>query len=197
MNSISSSIIVPARLVFLMWAAYYVDRLLPGEFAVYGLLPRTLWGLMGIVTAPLLHGSVAHLVSNTMPLLILGTVLYMFYDRIAGRVFLQCYFLTGVLVWLFGRPFYHIGASGLIYGLASFLMFFGLFRRDFRSLLISIIIVIFYGSIFTECCLPKPKFPGNRICWEEWLAFIMPSTPGLTNESAIFSATGTRARIFM
>lgn len=148
MNSISSSIIVPSRLVFLMWAVYYVDRLLPGEFAIYGLLPRTVRGLLGIVTAPLLHGSVAHLVSNTMPLLILGTVLYMFYDRIAGRVFLQCYFLTGLLVWLFGRPFYHIGASGLIYGLASFLMFFGLFRRDFRSLLISIIIVIFYGSIF-------------------------------------------------
>ena len=148
MNSISSSIIVPARLVFLMWAVYYVDRLFPGEFAIYGLLPRTARGLIGIVTAPLLHGSVAHLVSNTMPLLILGTVLYMFYDRIASRVFLQCYFLTGLLVWLFGRPFYHIGASGLIYGLASFLMFFGLFRRDFRSLLISIIIVIFYGSIF-------------------------------------------------
>ena len=148
MNSISSSIIVPARLVFLMWAVYFLDSIYPVELAVFGILPRTLRGLIGIATAPLLHGSVAHLVSNTMPVLILATVLYMFYDRIASRVFLQCYFFTGLLVWLFGRPFYHIGASGLIYGLASFLMFFGLFRRDFRSLLISIIIVIFYGSIF-------------------------------------------------
>ena len=164
MNSISSSIIVPARLVFLMWAVYYLDRLFPGEFGVFGILPRTLRGLIGIVAAPLLHGSVAHLVSNTMPLLILGTVLYMFYDRIASRVFLQCYFLTGLLVWLFGRQFYHIGASGLIYGLASFLMFFGLFRRDFRSLLISIVIVIFYGSIFYGVL---PTQPG--VSWESHL----------------------------
>lgn len=164
MNSISSSIIVPARLVFLMWAVYYVDKLYPGDFSVFGILPRTVQGLIGIVTAPLLHGSVAHLVSNTMPLLILGTVLYMFYDRIAGRVFLQCYFFTTLLVWLFGRQFYHIGASGLIYGLASFLMFFGLFRRDFRSLLISIIIVIFYGSIFYGVL---PMQPG--VSWESHL----------------------------
>jgi membrane associated rhomboid family serine protease len=147
-----------------MWAVYYVDKLLPGSFAVYGLLPRTTVGLIGIATAPLLHGSVGHLVSNTMPLLILGTVLYMFYDRVAGKVFLQCYLLTGLLVWLFGRPFYHIGASGLIYGLASFLMFFGLFRRDFRSLLISIVIVIFYGSIFYGVL---PTQPG--VSWESHL----------------------------
>ena len=95
MNSISSSIIVPARLVFLMWAVYYVDKLFPGQFGVFGILPRTVHGLIGVFAAPLLHGSVAHLVSNTMPLLILGTVLYMFYDRIASRVFLQCYLLTG------------------------------------------------------------------------------------------------------
>ena len=148
MNSISSSIIVPARLVFLMWAVYFVDTLYPVDFAVFGILPRTVHGLIGILTAPLLHGSVAHLVSNTMPVLILGTVLYMFYDRIASRVFVQCYFYTGALVWMFGRASFHIGASGLIYGLASFLVFFGLFRRDFQSLLISIIIIIFYGSIF-------------------------------------------------
>ena len=164
MKSISSSIIVPARLVFIIWAVYFVDTLYPLSLSVYGILPRTLVGVIGIVTAPLLHGSVAHLVSNTMPLLILGTVLYMFYDRIASRVFLQCYFLTGLLVWLFGRPFYHIGASGVIYGLAAFLMFFGLFRRDFRSLLISIIIVIFYGSIFYGVL---PNQPG--VSWESHL----------------------------
>ncbi len=148
MKTISSSIIVPARLVFLMWAVYFIETTFMINLSVYGILPRTLDGLVGIVMAPLLHGSVAHLVSNTMPLLIFGTMLYMFYDRIASRVFLQCYFVTGALVWLFARPAYHIGASGLIYGLASFLIFFGFLRKDFKSLLISIIIMIFYGSLF-------------------------------------------------
>ena len=164
MKPISSSIIVPSRLVFIIWAVYFVSTLFPLGFLSYGLMPRSLVGAVGIITAPLLHGGVAHLVSNTMPLLILGTVLYMFYDRIASRVFLQCYFLTGVLVWLFGRPFYHIGASGLIYGLAAFLMFFGLFRRDFQSLLISIVIVLFYGSIFYGV-LPNQ----SGVSWESHL----------------------------
>lgn len=148
MKTISSSIIVPARLVFLIWAVYFIETTFFINLTIYGILPRTIDGLVGIATAPLLHGSVAHLVSNTMPLLILGTMVYMFYDRIANRVFLQCYFVTGALVWLFARPSFHIGASGLIYGLASFLIFFGFFRKDFKSLLISIIIMIFYGSLF-------------------------------------------------
>lgn len=131
-----------------MWAVYFLEVTFQISLSIYGILPRTLYGLIGILTAPLLHGSVGHLVSNTMPLLILGTMLYMFYDRIANRVFLQCYFVTGVLVWLFARPSFHIGASGLIYGLAFFLIFFGFFRKDFKSLLISLIIMVFYGYLF-------------------------------------------------
>lgn len=148
MKSISSSIIVPSRIVFIMWAIYFIEITFHISLTIYGILPRTLYGLIGILAAPLLHGSVSHLVSNTMPLLILGTMLYMFYDRIANRVFLQCYFLTGCLVWLFARPSFHIGASGLIYGIAFFLIFFGLFRKDFKSLLISLVIMIFYGYLF-------------------------------------------------
>lgn len=148
MKTISSSIITPSRIVFIMWAIYFIEITFHFSLTIYGILPRTLYGLIGILTAPLLHGSVSHLASNTMPLLILGTMLYMFYDRIANRVFFQCYFLTGCLVWLFARPAFHIGASGLIYGLAFFLIFFGLFRKDFKSLLISLVIMIFYGYLF-------------------------------------------------
>ena len=163
-QSISSSIIVPSRLVFLMWGVFFLDQLYPVDLAMFGILPRTIRGLIGIFTAPLLHGSVAHLVSNTMPVIILGTVLYMFYRRIANRVFLQCYFLTGLLVWLFARTSIHIGASGLIYGLAFFLIFFGLFQRDFKSLLISIVILIFYGGIFYGV-LPTQSY----VSWESHL----------------------------
>lgn len=148
MKTISSSIIVPSRLVFFIWAIFFIEITFRINLAWFGIFPRTLSGLIGVFTAPLLHQNVAHLVSNTMPLLILGTMLYMFYDRIANRVFFQCYFLTGLLVWLFARPSFHIGASGLIYGLAFFLIFFGLFRKDFKSLAISLVIMIFYGSLF-------------------------------------------------
>ncbi|MGB3587615.1 MAG: rhomboid family intramembrane serine protease [Tunicatimonas sp.] len=164
MQSISSSMLVPARLVFLMWGTFVLDQLYPIDLAMFGVLPRTIRGLIGIITAPLLHGSVAHLVSNTMPVLILGTVLYMFYRRVATQVFLQCYFFTGILVWLFARTSIHIGASGLIYGLAFFLIFFGLFQRDFKSLLISIVILIFYGGIFYGV-LPTQSY----VSWESHL----------------------------
>lgn len=164
MQSISSSIIVPARLVMFMWAILLFEYTYKIDFALFGIMPRTINGLLGILTAPLLHGSIQHLVSNTIPLLFLGTMIYMFYDRIANRVFLQCYLLTGVLVWLFARPAFHIGASGLIYGLASFLIFFGFFRRDFKSLIISIIIVVIYGSLFYGV------FPSQRgVSWESHL----------------------------
>ncbi|MEO0333194.1 MAG: rhomboid family intramembrane serine protease, partial [Bacteroidota bacterium] len=83
---------------------------------------------------------------------------------VANRVFLQCYFFTGILVWLFARTSIHIGASGLIYGIAFFLIFFGLFQRDFKSLLISIIILIFYGSIFYGV-LPTQSY----VSWESHL----------------------------
>ncbi|MEM8964955.1 MAG: rhomboid family intramembrane serine protease [Bacteroidota bacterium] len=164
MQSISSSMLVPSRLVFLMWGVFFLDQLYPIDLAMFGILPRTIRGLIGIVTAPMLHGSVAHLVSNTMPVLILGTVLFMFYRRVANRVFLQCYFFTGILVWLFARTSIHIGASGLIYGIAFFLIFFGLFQRDFKSLLISIIILISYGSIFYGV-LPTQSY----VSWESHL----------------------------
>lgn len=164
MQSISSSMLVPSRLVFLMWGVFFLDQLYPIDLAMFGILPRTIRGLLGILTAPMLHGSVAHLVSNTMPVLILGTVLFMFYRRVANRVFLQCYFFTGVLVWLFARTSIHIGASGLIYGIAFFLIFFGLFQRDFKSLLISIIILISYGSIFYGV-LPTQSY----VSWESHL----------------------------
>jgi len=164
MQNISSSIVVPARLIMLMWAILLFEYTYRIDFALFGIWPRTIRGLIGIVTAPMLHGGIRHLASNTIPLLFLGTMLYMFYDRIANRVFLQCYFLTGVLVWIFGRSAFHIGASGLIYGLASFLVFFGIFRQDFKSLLISLIIMVIYGSLFYGVL---PSQPG--VSWESHL----------------------------
>lgn len=141
------SFAIPFRLVFIMWAAYILGTTIHFDLAVLGIYPRTFTGMIGILFAPMIHGSLVHLISNTLPLLFLGTILFMFYDRIARQVFFQCYFFTNILVWIFARPSYHIGASGLVYGLAAFLISFGIFKKDFRSLFISAIILVLYGSL--------------------------------------------------
>lgn len=160
------SSIIPARLVFLMWLAFTLQYLYGFNLTLLGIKPRTIEGLAGILFAPMIHGSRTHLVSNTVPLLILGTVLFFFYERIGRTVFVRCYFFTNILVWLLSpRMSYHIGASGLIYGLSAFLIFFGFLRRDFLSLLISIGVILAYGGIFYGI-LPM----DNGVSWESHLA---------------------------
>ncbi len=130
-----------------MWSVYFTEIVFHLNLGFLGVWPREYFGLIGIITAPMIHGNSLHLLSNTIPLLFLGSTLFLFYQRIAGKVFFLCYIITGMLVWLFGRPTFHIGASGVIYGLAFFLIFFGFFRKDIRSLFISIVMVIFYGGL--------------------------------------------------
>ncbi|MFA0964239.1 rhomboid family intramembrane serine protease [Roseivirga sp. BDSF3-8] len=167
-SDIMASIIVPARLVFIMWLMFFIEVISPLEFGFLGILPRTKEGLIGIVTSPVIHGSYLHIISNTFPILILGSTLYFFYDKIASKVFLRCYFLTGILVWLFGGgSTIHIGASGVVYGIAFFLTFFGFFRKDFKSIAISLITLLAYGGLFYG---------------------LLPTQPGISYESHLLGA---------
>ncbi|GAB4234407.1 MAG: hypothetical protein Tsb0034_08010 [Ekhidna sp.] len=156
-----------------MWLVFTLEYYLKTDLGFLGIYPLQLSGLVGVFTAPLIHGSFNHLMSNTLPLLVLGGSLYFFYGRVAPRVFLYSYFFTNILVWCFGRPFYHIGASGLVYALASFLIFFGFFSKNFKSVLISAVTIFFYGSLayglFTL---------DSRISWESHL---MGAVVGLAN----------------
>src|SRR6186713_2418601 len=146
-SSIFGSAIVPLRLTFLMWATFYLESKIGLPLFGFGIEPRTFHGLIGIFTAPLIHGDILHLISNTLPLLFLGSVLFFFYEKIGGIVFFRSYFWTNILVWIFGRHgTNHIGASGVVYGLAFFLIFFGIFRRDLTSILITIGVIIMYGG---------------------------------------------------
>jgi membrane associated rhomboid family serine protease len=165
-NSFFGSSAVPFRLVFIMWAVFSLQFFYGLDLGWLGIKPRSLIGLIGIFTAPLIHGSLSHLISNTLPLLFLGSVIFFFYERIGGIVFFRCYFITNVLVWIFSpRASYHIGASGLVYGLSSFLIVFGFLRNDLISLLISVGILIIYGGIFYGVLPTDP-----RISWESHLA---------------------------
>lgn len=149
-----------------MWLVFSIEFFYGYDFGWLGIKPRSFSGLIGILTAPLIHGNLAHLISNTVPLLFLGSVLFFFYSRIGGIVFFRCYIFTNLLVWLLSpRVSYHIGASGLIYGISSFLIFFGLIRKDFWSLTISVVVLIMYGGIFYGILPMDP-----RISWESHLA---------------------------
>lgn len=156
-----ASIVPPLRFVFLMWLFFTVETTFGLDLGYMGIKPRTWDGTLGIVLAPLLHGSLWHIISNTFPMLFLGVVLYLFYRNIATQVFLQCYLFSGVLVWLFARDLYHIGASAVAYGLAGFLMSMGFFRRDLKSILITLVIIFMYGGLIYGVV---PTRPG--VSWE-------------------------------
>lgn len=158
------SLVIPIRFVVILWAVYALGLILPFDLALLGIYPRLFQGMIGILFAPVVHGNMLHLISNTIPLLFLGIILFLFYDRIARKVFFQCYFFTNILVWIFARPSLHIGASGLVYGLASFLIFFGMFRKDFKSIVISLIILVLYGGLVYGIF---PQQPG--VSWESHL----------------------------
>ncbi len=156
-QGIYRSIWIPLRLVLIMILFFVVNRYLQVDLRILANLPRTLEGLPGILFAPLIHVSSFHLLANIFPILCLGTITYWFYPGIAGKVFLRNYLVPMVLVWLFARPTYHVGASGLVYGLAFFLIFYGLFRKDFKSLLISIVILLFFGGLFYGILPSEPS----------------------------------------
>ncbi len=164
-----ASSVVPFRLVFLMWLVFSIEFFYRIDLSFLGIRPRSATGLLGLVFAPVLHGDYLHLLSNTVPLLFLGSALYFFYGRIAGSVFARCYFITNLLVWMFSpRLSYHIGASGLIYGLAAFLIVFGLVRAEVLSLLLSVSVAVVYGGIFYGVLPSDP-----RVSWESHLAGAM------------------------
>lgn len=129
-----------------------------------GILPRNFSGLVGIFTSPLIHGGFSHLISNTAPLIFMGLGIFYFYPKVAYKVFTIIYLGTGILVWIFAREVYHIGASGIIYGFVSFLFFSGIFRKDNRSIALALIVILFYGGLIWGV-LPIEK----GVSWESHL----------------------------
>jgi membrane associated rhomboid family serine protease len=166
------------RFVALLWLIMLVETTFRISLAGFGIQPRDTFGLVGILLAPLLHGNFYHLLSNTIPLIILGTALFLLYPSVAYTVFSACYFFTNALVWLVARSnTVHIGASGLVYGIAFFLMTIGLFKKDFKSLAVSIIVAFFYSGIALGVL---PIVPG--VSWESHL---MGALVGIGSASAL------------
>ena len=158
------SVLLTIAFVGILWAIKSWEYAAAADLSYLGIYPRTLKGSIGILTAPFIHGDVQHLISNSFPLVVLGTGLLFFYRPIALEVFSVIYFATGLWVWAIARPAFHIGASGLVYGLAAFLFFIGLLRKDARSLAVSLVVVFLYHGLFAGI------FPlSTKVSWESHL----------------------------
>jgi membrane associated rhomboid family serine protease len=140
------SLMYPIAFVTLLWVIKLYEVLADDSLAWFGIYPRTIHGLIGVMAAPLLHADYDHLLSNTIPLLILGSIIFYFYRSIAFQVFFWVYVMTGIWVWAAARDSYHIGASGILYGFVAFLFFSGVFRKDTRLLALSLFVVFLYGG---------------------------------------------------
>jgi len=154
----------PILAVAFLWLVHLwqmVDMFDPG---MYGIMSRRIWGLRGIVTGPLVHGSWKHLISNSVPLFVLTFMSFYFYRKVAMQAFWLIYFLTGISVWLFARPVSHIGASGVVYGLVAFIFWNGIFRRSLRSIILAAVVMLLYSGMFMGV-LPDQE----GISWESHL----------------------------
>ena len=133
--------------VALLWLVELLNEGLDLGLQRFGVQPREFAGLPGILLAPLLHGSFAHLLTNSLPLLVLGTVMLHLYPNSALKVIPAVYLGPGIAVWLFAKASsIHVGASGLVYGLVSYIFVAGVIRRDRRAIAASLLVSFLYGS---------------------------------------------------
>ncbi|MEC4115182.1 rhomboid family intramembrane serine protease [Myroides pelagicus] len=157
-------------LVGIVWFVFGLQSL--GLFThCYGVIPWRIEGIKGIFLSPLLHGNLNHIISNTLPLFILNTLLFVFYKRQAYTVLILGWLISGILLWLLPDFAYfktgvyscHIGASGLIYMLASYLFFSGIFLRDLILVIVSVVIAIIYGSLLYGIF---PSLVDSGVSWQ-------------------------------
>jgi len=163
-TTLRQAIRYPVYFVILMWSVHIIKVFGGFNWDVYGIHPREADGLIGILMSPLLHSGFKHLMSNTIPLFLMFTLISLFYSKVAKISFLAIYLLTGISVWFFGRHVYHIGASGVVYGLISFVFWSGIFRKNFKSVILTLIIIFLYSGYIAGV------FPGQEgISWESHL----------------------------
>ncbi|MDH5366080.1 MAG: rhomboid family intramembrane serine protease [Cyclobacteriaceae bacterium] len=156
------SVLYVISFILIIWIVKILEYTTDSDFSSFGIFPRTFHGSIGIFISPFIHGDLYHLFTNTFPLIILGIGILYFYPKIGIQVILLIYIMTGFLVWVAAREAFHIGASGIVYGMFAFLLTGGFIRRDRRTLSISLAILFLYGgSMFSGL---TPTVEG--ISWE-------------------------------
>jgi membrane associated rhomboid family serine protease len=166
-NTFRRSLAITTGFIALLWGLHLFGYLTGTDLHSAGVYPRYLPGMAGILSAPLIHGSWPHLVGNSLPLLLLGSMLIYGYPRSRWFALAGIWLLSGVGVWLFARGSYHFGASGLTHGMFFYLFVGGILRRDKRSAAILMVAFYMYGGM---------------------LLTIFPRDPSVSFESHLFGA---------
>jgi membrane associated rhomboid family serine protease len=161
-----NSIIFPLIMLLIIWLVKIIEFSQQTNFDFLGIYPLKAKGLAGIIFSPFIHGDFKHLYANSIPLFILMTALFYFYKEIGWKIFLFIYLTTNVWVWVMARPAWHIGASGLIYGLASFIFVSGIIRKHSRLMAVSMFVLFLYGGLVWGIF---PNFYQEDISWESHL----------------------------
>lgn len=159
------SLLFPAVFVLLLWIVKIIEQTSGLSFVEFGIYPRHINGLQGVLFSPFIHSDFSHLISNSLPFFILGFMLIYFYRRISYRIFFLLYILSGISTWFMGREAWHIGASGVVYALAAFHFVSGIIRSDVRLLTLSAIVVFLYGGLVWGLLPIRPE-----ISWEGHLS---------------------------
>ncbi len=147
-----------------MWAVKLYESFSLSKLSRHGIYPREWDGILGIITGPFVHSDYEHLLSNTVPIFMLSAVVVYFYRRVAVPTLFLIQLLTGFAVWLFARPSYHIGASGVVYGLVSFVFWSGIFRRNMKSIVLALSALVLYSGYFHGILPTK-----DGVSWESHL----------------------------
>ena len=134
--------------LIIIWSVKIFEIVFDYDFTEYGVLPRKFNGLTGILFSPLIHSDVNHLLSNSLPVIILCLLIFNFYSQIAKKILIYLYFISGLWLWCIGRESFHIGASGLIYAMASFLFFSGILRKNSQLSAVALLVIFIYGGLF-------------------------------------------------
>jgi len=161
------AMVIPLFLIFVLYMIKILEIGMDWDFTHLGVYPLQQKGVFGIFAHPLVHSGFRHLLANTIPLFFLSWCLFYFYRSIAPYIFFIIWMGCGILTFLIGKPGWHIGASGVIYGLAFFLFFSGLLRKHIPLIAISLLITFIYGGLVWNML---PFFAKETTSWEGHLS---------------------------
>ena len=155
----------PLLLLSVLWIITPLNIVFDLGLTSLGIYPRIPVYLLAVFTGPLIHGSIGHLASNSLPILMLTSILVLFFPKVALKAFISITIGTGLMVWLWARPSYHVGISGVIYGLIAFIFWTGVFRKNVKTIVLSLVVLTLYaGSV--ESIFPNVE---ENISWESHL----------------------------
>ena len=138
---------IPIIFVFIIWLVYWIEIKFGFNFNKFGVYPRSFKGLRGVFLSPFIHSNTHHLFNNSVPLFVLSSSLFLFYRKVFWKILAFGGIITGLLTWIIARESFHIGASGIVYLLFSFIFFSGILKKHVRLIAVSLIVIFLYGSM--------------------------------------------------